>query len=122
MPETPRGIVYPGSSDHTRLWEHHQALADSVEAALDTLEAKLGDRRGASGVTTDAAGRANVPHSLGIIPTVGFAAVTNNSTRVAIFALSPSTSTTVQFIIRNLSDGSGVANASDIELSYVVYP
>ena len=33
MPPTPGGIVYPNSSDHTRLWEHMQDLAESVESA-----------------------------------------------------------------------------------------
>lgn len=34
MPTTPSGIVYPDSTGHTRLWEHLQALAESVESAL----------------------------------------------------------------------------------------
>lgn len=37
MPTTPRGIVYPASSEHTRLWEHLQATADSADAALDLI-------------------------------------------------------------------------------------
>lgn len=35
---TPRGLVYPDSSGHTRLWEHLQALADSTDDALDAVE------------------------------------------------------------------------------------
>jgi hypothetical protein len=34
MPETPRGIIYPESDAHTRLWEHLQNLADSVDDAI----------------------------------------------------------------------------------------
>ena len=36
MPTTPRGIVYPNSSDHTRLWEHLQETAETADAAVDT--------------------------------------------------------------------------------------
>lgn len=40
MGTTDRGIVYPESEDHTRLWEHFQTLAESLETALDNaLEA-----------------------------------------------------------------------------------
>lgn len=35
MPTTERGLVYPDSAGHTRLWDHLQALADSVEAEFD---------------------------------------------------------------------------------------
>lgn len=35
MPETPRGITYPASDAHTRLWEHFQTLADTVDDAVD---------------------------------------------------------------------------------------
>ena len=34
MAETPLGLVYPESGDHTRLWEHFQALADSVDGLI----------------------------------------------------------------------------------------
>ena len=34
MPTTASGIVYPDSTDHTRLWEHFEALADSTETAI----------------------------------------------------------------------------------------
>lgn len=34
MPDTSLGITYPASTDHTRLWEHMQALADDVNALL----------------------------------------------------------------------------------------
>ena len=34
MPSTPLGFVYPDSSDHTRTWEHWQALAESVDDFL----------------------------------------------------------------------------------------
>lgn len=30
MPATPRGYTYPDSGAHTRLWEHLQALADTI--------------------------------------------------------------------------------------------
>lgn len=35
MPTTADGIVYPTSGGHTRLWEHLQALAESVQARID---------------------------------------------------------------------------------------
>lgn len=35
MPTTPKGIVYPDSSGHTRLWEHLQALAETADAAVE---------------------------------------------------------------------------------------
>ncbi|MEV7263965.1 hypothetical protein AB0N38_10480 [Micromonospora aurantiaca] len=34
MPDTPLGITYPGSTGHTRLWEHFQTLAEDVDALL----------------------------------------------------------------------------------------
>jgi len=34
MPTTPRGIEYPASTAHTRLWEHFQTLADDVDGLL----------------------------------------------------------------------------------------
>lgn len=38
MPETPHGIVYPDSSGHTRLWEHLETLATSVDDAIGSDE------------------------------------------------------------------------------------
>jgi hypothetical protein len=35
MPTTPGGIVYPNSSDHTRIWEHLQDLAESIDASRE---------------------------------------------------------------------------------------
>lgn len=34
---TPRGIVYPESTDDTRLWIHYQNLAESADAAIDAI-------------------------------------------------------------------------------------
>lgn len=34
MPDTPLGITYPTSTDHTRMWEHFQTLANDVDALL----------------------------------------------------------------------------------------
>lgn len=34
MPQTPLGITYPAETDHTRLWEHFQSLAESVEGLI----------------------------------------------------------------------------------------
>lgn len=34
MPTTTTGLVYPDDTGHTRLWEHLQALAESVHDAL----------------------------------------------------------------------------------------
>ena len=37
MPTTSRGYVYPASTDHTRLWEHLQNLANSVNTDVTNL-------------------------------------------------------------------------------------
>jgi hypothetical protein len=37
MPETASGFVYPASTDHVRLWEHFQNLADSVDSVVGAL-------------------------------------------------------------------------------------
>jgi hypothetical protein len=34
MPTSPRGIVYPDSSGHTRIWDHLHDMATSIDAAL----------------------------------------------------------------------------------------
>lgn len=34
MPQTPLGLTYPASGDHTRLWEHFQSLAEGIDALL----------------------------------------------------------------------------------------
>lgn len=34
MPETSRGIVYPASDAHTRLWEHFQSMANTTNDAI----------------------------------------------------------------------------------------
>lgn len=36
MPDTTLGITYPASTDHTRLWEHMQTMADDVDGLIDT--------------------------------------------------------------------------------------
>lgn len=43
MPDTgaPWNLVYPDSGDHTRTWEHWEALADSAAAALDAVQAPV---------------------------------------------------------------------------------
>lgn len=38
MPQTPLGLVYPDSAGHTRLWEHLQALAESIDAAVPFVQ------------------------------------------------------------------------------------
>ena len=43
MPTTPEGIVYPDSSGHTRLWEHFQTLADSIDTLLGSLRIEAGE-------------------------------------------------------------------------------
>lgn len=37
MPNTTRGITYPASTAHTRLWEHLQTLAETVDDALEDV-------------------------------------------------------------------------------------
>ena len=37
MPQTTNGFVYPASSDHTRIWEHLQNLAESVDVAWPAM-------------------------------------------------------------------------------------
>lgn len=41
MPETPRGITYPDSSAHTRLWEHFQELALDIDNLLGALPFRM---------------------------------------------------------------------------------
>lgn len=41
MPQTDRGIVYPDSAGHTRLWEHLGTLAETADAAMDTEAARI---------------------------------------------------------------------------------
>ena len=43
MPSTPRGLTYPDSTGHTRLWEHLQNLATTTEAAIDAAHATAHD-------------------------------------------------------------------------------
>lgn len=56
MAETPRGIIYPESNAHTRLWEHFQALASSADDAVaaGVAESKLSD-----------SGWTNIPYASG---------------------------------------------------------
>lgn len=35
MPDTTLGITYPASTDHTRLWEHFQEMAEDVDGLID---------------------------------------------------------------------------------------
>lgn len=37
MPTTALGIYYPASGDNTRIWEHMQSTADSVQLSLEPL-------------------------------------------------------------------------------------
>lgn len=37
MATTPRGLIYPAETGHTRLWEHLQNLAESADAGLDDV-------------------------------------------------------------------------------------
>lgn len=54
MPTTSLGITYPGSSDHTRLWEHFQTMANNINAIM--VGGKLSGARIASTVIeTDSA-------------------------------------------------------------------
>jgi hypothetical protein len=39
MATTTRGYVYPASTDHTRLWEHFQTLADDVDTDVGNVAA-----------------------------------------------------------------------------------
>lgn len=34
MPTTPRGITYPASAGHTRIWEHLETIAETIDDAL----------------------------------------------------------------------------------------
>lgn len=36
---TPKGLIYPENIDHDRLWEHTQALAQSADNAISTVDA-----------------------------------------------------------------------------------
>lgn len=39
MATTSRGLIYPASTDHTRLWEHLENLATSADTAIGTATA-----------------------------------------------------------------------------------
>lgn len=58
MPTTPKGLPYPSSSDHTRLWEHFQALAEAIDAIIpmrvwtsDDIAVNITNSAGAAEVT-----------------------------------------------------------------------
>jgi hypothetical protein len=42
MGSTSRGYTFPASTDHTRLWEHIETLAEDVDADISALMAALG--------------------------------------------------------------------------------
>jgi len=39
--ETARGISYPEASDHDRIWEHFQTVAETTDDALGTVDARI---------------------------------------------------------------------------------
>jgi hypothetical protein len=41
--QTPLGLTYPESGDHTRLWEHFQQLAEDTDDVVGTEIARLDD-------------------------------------------------------------------------------
>ena len=41
--QTPKGITYPESTDHTRLWEHFQTLATNVDGLITINSAEAED-------------------------------------------------------------------------------
>lgn len=41
MQTTTRGLTYPEDTDHTRIWEHEQDLAETANEALDTLDLEI---------------------------------------------------------------------------------
>lgn len=57
MPTTGRGYVYPSSAGHTRLWEHLQALAESVDFDLAAVLAKIPVRMAADSVNVTLTGQ-----------------------------------------------------------------
>lgn len=58
MPTTPRGITYPTSSEHTRLWDHLEAVATSADAAIGDAVAGL-PKKILTGTSSIPAGTAN---------------------------------------------------------------
>lgn len=48
MPTTSRGLIYPASTEHTRIWEHLQNLATSADTAIGTVASAINDH-GSSG-------------------------------------------------------------------------
>ncbi|MER7517769.1 hypothetical protein [Streptomyces sp. NPDC126499] len=59
--QTPKGITYPESTDHNRLWEHYQTLAEDIDALItvDSNEAEDTSSRTTTSTTfTDASGGA----------------------------------------------------------------
>ena len=70
MPTTPKGLVYPDSSGHTRIWEHLQTLASGVDSKLGIfgqLAQNIHLQEYAAG-NTNAAGFRNLTHTAGWTP------------------------------------------------------
>lgn len=59
MPTTPRGLLYPDSSGHTRIWEHLQALAESADDTLDAILSLLPIRVAVGKATINISGAAS---------------------------------------------------------------
>ena len=51
MPSTSLGIPYPASTDHVRLWEHIQSLAQTIDDLLDVPAEASASSTGANTIT-----------------------------------------------------------------------
>lgn len=62
MPNTPKGITYPSSTAHTRMWEHFQTLAQTADDAIGAL---IGPWTSYTPVVTGTGGNPVVTSALG---------------------------------------------------------
>lgn len=67
MPDTSLGITYPASTDHARVWEHFQALAQDVDTLLG--------RKGYVGESTRSTASSSFTTTETVIQSVTFTAV-----------------------------------------------
>ena len=111
MPETEHGIVYPESTDHTRLWEHFQNLAESVDALFDSIPVIQAGISGQSAPAASSGGVSDV--------TVTFPKAFASTPRVTGTANSPwwtvtisnVSATAVTFRCRNVGSSSAITTA-----------
>lgn len=108
---TPDSLEYPSSSGHTRLWEHLQTLADTVQAALTSLRGSTGNS-GAVTVSTNSTGNCTISHGLGVMPTAVQLTMTISGTPAARIPMHYDAATTSSVIGVVVFDHDGTRAAS----------